>query len=492
MKKKIFVAGIYQESNSFSPLMSQQKDFTCLRGEQLIRKTPGAKELIDAGYDIIPGLCASACPGGILKLEEFRKMAEEILDSLPLDGSVNGIFFPSHGALEVEFIGSGDTLLISMLRERVGPRVPIALALDLHANNTYTLARLSNIIYGYRTAPHTDIAQTSIRTAKLLMKAIDGRQEPWTELIRIPFMMPGENMMTESGFGKEVIEMVTKLEQVPGIWCSSFFAGMPWVDCAQGGASIVISGVGDKLPGLLAAKKLAREIWSRRLEFRFQGISMPPLEALLTLDHCGHYPAFLSDSADNITAGAAGDNGYMLNLILKHKIEGVLAAPFIDAPAVKMCAGKHMGDVFDLGLGAALDVVGSTQVVLEQAQLVGVFYKDGKAEAAVVKNRWVTVLILAKRGPIVSEEALNSYGLSAFDYRIIVVKQGYLTPEFNKILRAYVMALTPGNCAQDLAGVAYRRIRVPMEPLAAVADEERVGETYEAGSCHIKSMADPA
>lgn len=122
MKKKIFVAGIYQESNSFSPLMSEQKDFlTYLKGEELTSQTPGVKELEDAGYEVIPGLCASAWPGGILKLEDYRRMVGEILEQLPLDGSLSGILFPSHGALEVEFIGSGDAFLISMLRERVAP-----------------------------------------------------------------------------------------------------------------------------------------------------------------------------------------------------------------------------------------------------------------------------------------------------------------------------------------------------------------------------------
>ena len=63
MKKKIFVAGIYQESNSFSPLMSEQKDFfTYLKGEELLLETPGVRELEAAGYEVIPGLCASAWP----------------------------------------------------------------------------------------------------------------------------------------------------------------------------------------------------------------------------------------------------------------------------------------------------------------------------------------------------------------------------------------------------------------------------------------------
>ena len=192
MKKRIFVAGMHQESNSFTALMSTKKDFfEYWEGEELIEKMPGVKELQEAGYEIVPGLYASAWPGGILKLEDFREMAEEMLSKLPLDGSIDGVFFPTHGALEVEFIGSGDAFLISMIRERVGARVPIAAALDLHANNTYTLGRMANIVYGYRTAPHIDIAETRIRTAKLLIRALEENEEPWTEIIRLPFMMPG-------------------------------------------------------------------------------------------------------------------------------------------------------------------------------------------------------------------------------------------------------------------------------------------------------------
>ena len=70
---------------------------------------------------------------------------------------------------------------------------------------------------------------------------------------------------------------------------------------------------------------------------------MEPLKALLTLDRCGHYPAFLSDSADNVTAGAAGDNAYMLDMILKQGIKGVLVAHFIDGPACGVLRRKGEG-----------------------------------------------------------------------------------------------------------------------------------------------------
>jgi microcystin degradation protein MlrC len=478
MKKRIFVAGMHQESNSFTALSSERKDFTTWwEGEELLSKMAGIRELKDAGYEIVPAVYAGACPGGILKLEDFRKMAEAILEKLPLDGSIDGVFFPSHGALEVEFIGSGDTFLISMIRERVGCRVPIAAALDLHANNTFTLSRITNIIYGYRTAPHIDVEETRIRTAKLLIRALEEKQEPWTEMIRLPFMIPGENMMTDSGFGREIMERLPELEQTPGIWCASFFAGIPWVDCAYGGCALVISGVGEKRPGLLAAKKFAAEIWERRKEFVFQGSSMEPEKALMTLDGCGTYPAILSDSADNVTAGASGDNGYMLKLIQKKGVKGVLYAGFIDPKAVAFMAEHREGN-YEITLGRVFDPK-SEQVTFREARTKEIFEKDGKAVAAVLETEGITVLIFALRGPMTSREVLESYHLNLDDYRILVVKQGYLTPALYKEAKAYIMALTPGNCAQDLKLLTYHKIRRPMEPLEAVTEEKRILETYE-------------
>ena len=48
------------------------------------------------------------------------------------------------------------------------------------------------------------------------------------------------------------------------------------------------------------------------------------------------------------------------------------------------------------------------------------------------------------------------------------------------MLKEYIMALTPGNCAQDLTMAEYRNVRRPMEPLDIVGDERRIAETYEA------------
>lgn len=368
-KKRIFVAGLHQESNSFSPVPTVYEDFRILRGDALTAKMAGVPRLQQAGCEIVPALYARAWPGGTVTLETFRRLVEEILAELPLDGSVDGVFMPMHGALDVEFLGSGDAVLLSMIRERVGPNVPIAAALDLHATNTYTFARLCNIMCGYRTAPHTDIDQTRERTAELLLRALETGETPWSELVRLPFMVPGENMMTADGPGRRIIEALPQLEQVPGVWCASFFAGIPWMDCPQGGSALVISGAGDRAPGLQAAEELGRRIWEMRGEFRFQGISMPPLEGLHYLEQQGQFPSILSDSADNVTAGSAGDNTYVLRMLLSEGTRHALVAGLIDAPAVRLCAAHRPGEVFALQVGGTLDPKGSARVEL-QAKLV--------------------------------------------------------------------------------------------------------------------------
>lgn len=56
---------------------------------------------------------------------------------------------------------------------------------------------------------------------------------------------------------------------------------------------------------------------------------------------------------------------------------------------------------------------------------------------------------------------------------ITVVKRGDLTLEFYEVLKKYIMALTPGNCAQALTVAEYRNVHRPMEPLIRFLPEKK-------------------
>jgi microcystin degradation protein MlrC len=484
--KRIFVTGISQESNSFNPLKSTYDDFVITKGSKF-REMPGPKTLIDAGYEVIESVWARAVPGGTLKFEDFMIIVSEMLEPLVNDvKGFDGVFLPLHGALDVEHVGSGEAYLVSIIREYVGPNVPISVALDMHANNMYTLAGSCNIIYGYRTAPHIDVIATHVRSAKLLIKAIEEDVLPRTRILRIPFMMPGENFMTSSGLGKEVIDMLPSIEEAKGVWCSSYFVGMAWVDCPQNGAAIVISGLGNMDEGMEKAEAIARFIWDNHDRFGYQGYAVEPLEGIeFVKKHHGNGLVIISDSADNITAGGAGDNAYVLDLFLHNGIQKALFACIVDPIAVEKCLKYKVGDVLDIEIGGAFDT-NSTKVLLPGTTIKAATFvssstpsqlADDRPNSVVLSYHGIDILLFDKRKPVFSEVTLNENGLTLHDYEVIVVKQGYLEPEFNQIAAFQAMLYTTGNVDQRLERLSYDKLRrpiYPVDPISTIPTHRRI------------------
>jgi len=420
------------------------------------------------------------------------RIVDEILKPLREDRTgFDGVFIPMHGALDVEHIGSGEAFIADRIRDIVGPWVPISAALDMHANITYGLVDTCNIIYGFRTAPHIDLNETHIRAAELLMKAIEENVLPCTKILRIPYVMPGENMMTGSGIGKEIITCLPLIEDNESIWCASYFVGMAWVDCPQNGAAVIISGTGNMDGGKRKAAELARFVWDNRDRFEFQGLAMEPENAVeFAIQHMSEGLVIMSDSADNVTAGAAGDNAYLLNIFLAKGVEKALFAAIFDPNAVMLCSERKVGDKLDIEIAGGFDK-NSEKAVLKGAEIIKLTLDlevenpktiaEDKPGSCVLRYKGIDLLLFNKRKPVFTEETLNEHGLSMNDYNVLVVKQGYLSPELNEAACHSVMALTPGNCNQKVKEISYRNIRRPIYPLDSA---EEVGKIIDLNERH--------
>ena len=481
------MTGISQESNSFNPLMSGYDDFYVQKG-QVFRENLGIQALLKRGFHVTESIFARAVPGGVLRFHDFMRLVSEMLEPLErymfmqnpekIDSITHstfhekpwleGVLLLMHGALEVEHIGSGETYVLGRVREIVGPDTPISAALDMHANITYTFAKNCNIITGFRTAPHTDVPKTHEKAALLLARAISNGELPRTELIRIPLMMPGENMMTESGLGREVISRLPEIDGMPGVYSSSYFVGMAWVDCPQNGAAVVLSGVGDLSEGLEKAGKLADFVWENRDNFTYQGLALAPEESVeFAMNHMKSGKlVVLSDSADNVTAGAAGDNAFMLNLFLHRGIVDALFAAIIDPDAVAKCKEHKIGDVLDIKIGACFDSSSETCTMkgaVLKFKTAGA--EPGKYDSCVLAYRGIDVLVFSKRKPVFNRETLEAHGINLNGYSILVVKQGYLSPELAAITSHSCLVLTSGNCDQNITRINYKKIRRPMYPM---------------------------
>jgi microcystin degradation protein MlrC len=466
--KNIFVASFMQESNTFCPIKCSYDDFMVTSGLDMLGGIAVGELFGKAGYGVIPSVKASALPGGVVEEQTYLRIEKAILDKIPDDGSIAGVWLYLHGAMQAENIGSADARLVSGIRKKIGPKIPIAVALDFHANITDCMVDSVNIICGYKTAPHTDQKETQIKAASLLIYCMENGIMPKPVLTRIPLLLPGEMATTETEPVRSLMLEVEKIENEDNVLCASFFCGMAWIDSPSSGACIVTvlkNGKGGTVP---AAKHAASLFFEARNRFRFEEEAAAPGKALEMALKTDRSPVFITDSGDNVTAGAPGDSVTCLELILGTGTENALIAGITDAPAVCECMKCLVGDIVNISLGGTLDPNGHQISVRGTVRWKGEVLDtlvDRKTRSAVLRIGSIDIVITERRCAFISQRSFVSAELDIMDYHVVIVKQGYLFSDLRKVSCRTIMALTDGSSCLDLGRFEYRNVRRPIYPL---------------------------
>ncbi|HHV96812.1 MAG TPA: M81 family metallopeptidase [Clostridiaceae bacterium] len=396
-----------------------------------------------------------------------------MLDRIPSCQKIDGIWLYLHGAMEVEEIGSGEVALLSAIRKKVGYDIPISVALDFHANNSTELTKYANIICGYKTAPHTDMEETQIKTAQLLLKCIREKLLPKPVIIQIPLMITGDMVITSSEPMKTIIDETEKIERQPGILSASVFNGQNWVDAPNAGASVIVVPEKEEYTELAhnEARKLAKMFWDAREKFKFQVDAFEPEEAVEAAISAEEKLVFITDSGDNTTAGAAGDNAYLLKIILKKNVGHTLIGGITDSRAVKICESKRIGDRVELILGGELDVENSesvriTGIIKNKGNILGWYGEDGgKAVVLNIEGKSIDIIVTERRCALISPEIFESIGVNIYDYEIVVVKLGYLYPKLAQVAKKAIFALTPGASCEAIEKLKFYNIGRKVYPI---------------------------
>jgi microcystin degradation protein MlrC len=463
--KKIVCAALLQESNTFSPRPTGYGDFAVFRGNAMLEKIPVTRMFHDAGFLPVPTIYAYSVPGGTLDRDSFLQFQREILDRFPESEEIAGVWLYLHGALEVCDIGSGEAALVTEIRGRIGSRIPIAAALDFHANNTETLIRSVNIICGYKTAPHVDTEETQTQAGELLLKCIQKRILPKPVFVPIPMLLPGEMVTTPAEPAKTLMDQVRKTESTGRILAASFFCGMAWVDAPNSRASVVVCGE-DTAESVTAAENLAELFWNRRAEFDFEEETAQPEEALSLAFANPAGPVFITDTGDNLTAGAPGDSIWYLRLILAEKYSGILVAGITEPDGVDRCRRAEPGTEISLTIGGKL--TGSDQLAIEGTVKWTGLIPDNTGSrtlpAAVVRRGGTDIILTARRCSFTAPEIIETAGVSIPDYKVIVVKLGYLFDALRRISKRSILAFTPGSGCLDFRQFHYKRVPRPVFP----------------------------
>ena len=356
---RIGVASLVQETNTFSPKSTVREDYTVLLGEDALRTLAGTNTefagavagLEELGAEAAPLLAAWALPSGRVTADTFEYLAgmldRELERALPLDGLVLSL----HGAMVAGSVFDADAALIEVARRRIGS-VPLGVCLDLHANVTERMVELADIMVGYHTEPHVDMASTGERIARLVVKTVRGGVVPVMALAKRPMLVPAEGMRTDMGPMSEVRRLADSRTGGP-ILDVSLFPVQPWLDVPELGLGVLVVTDGDLTGAGLLAEQLAGEVWRRRDRMTTPRL-MVPEEAFRAARESDCRPFVMAHTADCPTAGAPGDDPVMVTEAARHVPDLVVFHSVLDPEVSRRCHNEVGGRV-RIAVGGAFE-----------------------------------------------------------------------------------------------------------------------------------------
>lgn len=465
------------ESNTFAAFRTGLADFGPFMDLEGLNR-PGwrghladgvVRTLQQCGAVAVPTLFGRALVGGAVERSAYETMKNGLLEAVANAGSgtIDGICLALHGSMYAVGVDDPEGELLEELRLLVGDNMPIVCALDMHAKMTDRMLRSANAFAAYRTAPHVDVFETGVRAARLVMRCVNERLKLRTYAVRVPMLLCGEQSETDAEPMKSLIESVRNVEQrSPAVASADYLLGFPWADTPHHGVSAIAVGEERHLASLTeTAREMACAFWERRREFGYTTEAYFLDEALTVAARETGRPVVLSDTGDNPTAGASGDLTLVLNRLLELGWQETLVAVIADAAASEACSAAGEGGRVRLGLGR-LDpgsVSGETPLDIE-AEVVATRTVRGTS-CCVVRTGGVTVVIAASRKYVTDPADMAELGLDLSAFKLIVVKSGYVSPEYGQLAARKLFALTPGDTNIDMASIPYRTVPRPIYPL---------------------------
>ncbi|WP_420310289.1 M81 family metallopeptidase [Streptomyces sp. YS-B37] len=468
----IAIAGPGIESSTFSPARTNAPAFHPHRGQEVLTRypflAPGTPLRESATWQ--GALVGKALPGGTVTAAAFTELTDELLTRLAELGPVDGLWYDIHGAMTVEGMDDAESLLLTRIRETVGPTTLISTSMDLHGNVSRDLVHQSDLITCYRMAPHEDAMDTKERAARNLVDLLTrGAPRPVKAWIPVPVLLAGEQTSTRIEPAKSVYAAVADVEATEGVTDAAIWVGYAWADEPRNRAAVVVTGPSE--PQVRAgAEQLARGFWEARHDFEFVAPTGTLADCLDEALASTARPYFISDTGDNPTAGGAGDVTWGLQQVLERPEFKDESGPTVIYASLPGTAAVETA--VEAGVGATVTVTAGAEVDDRHAgplTLTGVVHSirhgDRDAETEVVlRVGSVHVILTRLRKPYHHEHDFTDLELDPRSADLVLVKIGYLEPELFAMAADWKMALTPGGVDQDLERLGHHRIRRPMFP----------------------------
>jgi microcystin degradation protein MlrC len=492
---RVALLGFSIECNKFAPVATKAHFLarTYLEGDAIaadaraatpvmLPETPGFVAAMDASGAWTPVGIALAMtePNGPVEHAFFVELLDTIERRLRAALPVDAVYICAHGAALTTEEDDPDGVLFAKVREIVGPGVPIAATLDLHANVSERMVASVDVFIGYRTNPHLDMRERGAEAAAAIREMLGG-VKPRRAFVRLPIVPPTVTLLTSAGPYAEMIELGER-RMTPEIMNVSAMGGFAFADAATCGLSVVVTARRDQR----AAEALAREIaelgWANRARF------YPRLTALddavakaLAVGRDPSLPALaFADVADNPGGGGRGNTVFLLRAFYQAGVERALLGVFYDPPLAAEAHRYGLHYQFDARFNRAETTKFSEPwsaparvVALTDGNCVGRrgIYAGLRLElgpCAALRIGGVTVVAISHRVQCADPVFFEMMGLDIGAARAVVVKsRGHFRGGFDEFFgpEQIVEVDLPGLTSPVLNRFTWTRLPRPVIPL---------------------------
>lgn len=502
--KRVAIGGMRHETNTFAPTQADYDAFSILsaepsplEGEALLTRLRGANipvqgaldRLQALGHDCVPLVWAAASPSAHVTEDAFERIIGRLVQRLREAGSVDGVFLDLHGAMVCTHLDDGEGEILRRVRAVVGPGVPIAVSLDLHANVTRRMFELADAITIFRTYPHVDSARTGERAADLLHAMLVSGQRPHKAFAAFDYLTSLPSQCTTIAPARDLYRRLEAVQARSGV-SLDFGMGFAMADIAECGMTLLAYGP-DASRTQAAFDEVADAIRAAEADFVTQALL--PEEAVrraiaaiaATAPGQPARPVVLADTQDNPGAGGDGNTTGLLQALIDAAAPGAVLALLIDADAAAKAHALGSGARAPFRLGASADRPGGGPVegVFEverlgdgDIQCTGPMFAGWHLQLgpmACIRHlpSGVRVVLASRKFQAADQALLRHVGVEPSQQALLALKSSvHFRNDFEAIASEVMIVKSPGPCTLDPADLHWRRLRsgVRLGPLGPV------------------------
>lgn len=467
------------ESNEHVNGLTELDSFNIKFGEELIDSMYVGDIFRENGIEIIPAIYASGTSGKVLSEEAYKYIHDKMIDAVRDNlADLDGIYLFLHGASKVEGLpgGSGERYLLKSIRNITGPYLPISIVMDPHGNLTDEYVSMMTLGRCYRHSPHTDIIETHQFIANKMVKLLKNKKSLIAQYRKLPFVLGGEKSVSTDEPMQSINKELDKVENDPRILSASFHVGFLRHDNYSVGSGLIV------VPSDMKYKEYAQNVLTnlysycvnRYEDFKFHGNPMKADKAVTESIALNYEHVVVTDSGDNVTSGALGNNTYLLRKYLEqqnYNSKKILFAGIYDDKLFSYLNKYSANKATEIELGTGENYL-SNKIKLEVQiknkgtlqQIFGDTDSHGETITLSVKDKPIDIVLLNKAVGLAEFHQFKAANIELSEYDLVIVKQGYTYPDLKKYADYSIMALTDGVTNQQTEKIVFKQIMRPMMP----------------------------